>query len=105
MHRNHFVLLGMIGSIAGLAIILAFILYAWSNTSGHTGMHPYQVLGWFIPLAVLGGFLLKSFPKGNRGWKWGMTAFVVGVLGVALLVYFDVSNTLLSYGMWADRHG
>ena len=103
--NSNIVIAGVIGSVLGLLLILAFILYAWTNDSGHTGIHPYRALGLYVPLAFLGGFLLGAHQNGSREWKWGMASLLVGVLGIALLVYFDVSGALLSYGMWADRHG
>jgi|GEM_PF-1650740 len=104
-NKRIFVIAGIIGSVLGLLLILAFILYAWTNDSGHTGIHSYYALGLYVPLAFLGGFLLRASSKGNTEWNWGLAALLVGVMGMALLVYFDISGALLSYGMWADRHG
>lgn len=96
---------GIIGSVLGLLLILALIAYAWTNDSGHTGIHPYRALGLYVPLAFLGGFLLGAHQNGSREWKWGMASLLVGILGTALLFYLDFSAALLSYGLWADRHG
>jgi hypothetical protein len=105
VNRGCLKIAGIIGTIAGVYLILAFVIYAWTNGSGHTGMQPYVALGWFVPLAVLGGYLLKAHEVGSREWKWGMASLLVGVLGIALLIFFDVSGTLLNIRMWADRHG
>jgi hypothetical protein len=92
-----------LGSFAGLALILAITVYAVQNKSGHTGMNPYRGLALFIPIALAGVICLLASWR-SPGAKWpAVVALLTGMLGVGLLVYLDITNTLLEYGVWIDR--
>ena len=89
----------------GLLLIVAFVLYAWQNKSGHTGIQPYSALRLFVPVALLGCYLLVTSVANGKSMKWGIISLVIGLIGVALLVYLDKSHTLQSYGDWAKWNG
>ena len=90
-------------SLLGLVTIAAVLWYLNQNRSGHTGFQPYLLLVAFIPLAVVGAtdLVLSTRYKLSR-WS-GVLAIVVGVSGITLLVYLDMSNTLLPYEEWIRR--
>lgn len=92
-----------LSSFAGVALILAIIAYAVKNDSGHTGMNPYLGLWLFIPIALAGIVRLFVFRRAP-GAKWlGLASLLAGVLGIGLLVYLDVTDTLLEYEVWNSR--
>ncbi|MHC4607370.1 MAG: hypothetical protein ACYTAF_10655 [Planctomycetota bacterium] len=89
----------------GLCVVLisAILFYCRQNDSGHTGLDPYHALAFFVPLAAAGAaHFVYSLRKGE-GKLAGLIALVTGLAGVALLVYLDVSNTLLPYEVWIRR--
>jgi TctA family transporter len=92
-----------LGTSAGLVTIFTIVWYTIQNDSGHTGFNPYNCLVVFLPLIVLGVTGLLSRKAPIFSWKSGLAPLVVGLVGVSLLIYLDVSNTLLPYDVWARR--
>ena len=92
-----------LGSFAGLALILAITVYAVQNKSGHTGVNPHLGLALFIPIALAGVICLLASWR-SPGVKWpAIVALLTGMSGIGLLVWLDITNTLLEYGVWIDR--
>lgn len=88
---------------AGLVTVGFLLTYTIQNDSGHTGLDPYHALAVFVPVSIIGLIHLAVVrPFGSAGWL-AASAFVVGLFGVAFLVYLDRSNTLLQYEVWIDR--
>ncbi len=90
-------------SFAGLTLILAIVVYTAQNGSGHTGMNPYLGLWLFVPIALAGMVrLLVSWRAPGAKWP-ALASLLTGMLGIGLLAYLDITNTLLEYGVWLDR--
>lgn len=89
--------------LAGLVTITTILLYALQNASGHCGFSPWLSLLVFVPL-LLAGILGLLRSRGDRTLRTSaLLAVTIALLGVLLLVYLDVSNTLLRYEVWVVR--
>lgn len=88
---------------AALLLSSGIIAYTLDNESGHTGIDPYLALVVFVPAAVTG--VIQLALSGSLGLpRWpGLAAVFFSVFGIGLLVYLDVSNTLLQYEVWVSR--
>ncbi|HOP26879.1 MAG TPA: hypothetical protein PK907_11795 [Candidatus Sabulitectum sp.] len=93
----------MFSSVAGVAAIAAIVSYVLRNDSGHTGFSPYLALGIFIPASLAGLVQLLFFRAPGSARRWAVVALFTGIAGICLLVYLDLSNTLLEYGVWCRR--
>ncbi len=93
----------MAAAILGLAAITGIVAYTVQNDSGHTGFSPYLGLAVFVPVALAGLFQIFFLRTPRAARRWGVIALLAGVIGIALLVYLDKSNTLLEYGDWCSR--
>lgn len=93
----------MVSSVAGLAAIAGIVSYTLRNDSGHTGFSPYLALGVFIPASLAGLIQLLFFRAPGSAKRWAVLALLTGIAGICLLVYLDLSNTLLEYGVWCRR--
>ena len=90
----------MVANILGCLTVLSLIGYTIQNESGHTGMNPYFLLSVFIPLLILGIVLYRRLQPS----KWpAIMATILGLVGIALLVYLDKDNILLPYETWINR--
>jgi hypothetical protein len=89
--------------LAGLVAIATILLYSLQNRSGHCGISPWLSLIVFVPLLLAGIVgLLRS--GGYRSLRTSARlGIAVSLLGVLLLVYLDISNTLLQYEVWIER--
>jgi len=94
-----------IASGLGVVCLSVIVAYSYQNKSGHTGAYPYSALAVFCPLMILGMYNLDSNRGAGAPKRYGWASVVVGFLGIVILVYLDMSNTLLNYGVWADRLG
>lgn len=87
-------------NILGLLTLLGLVSYTVQNSSKHTGMNPYFLLGVFIPLLILGFALYWQI----QPHKWpAIVSIVIGLVGIVLLVYFDKADILLQYEVWIKR--
>jgi hypothetical protein len=93
----------IVAALAGLASMAVIVAYAIQNESGHTGFSPYLGLAVFIPASAVGLFHIYFFPGSGAARHWAVIALAAGLTGVCLLVYLDLSGTLLEYGVWCDR--
>jgi peptidoglycan/LPS O-acetylase OafA/YrhL len=89
--------------LAGIALLALTVCCASLNASGHTSVDPYITLALFSPLAAMGAWGLLVGRKTGLPRKLCLTAIVLGLCGIALLVYLDRSNTLLQYEKWIER--
>ncbi len=87
-------------NILGLLTILGLVAYTVQNSSGHTSVNPYALLGVFIPLLILGLVFYKQIQP--RKWP-SIISIVIGLVGIALLIYFDKADILLQYDVWIKR--
>ncbi len=93
----------LLATLAGLAAIVGILVYAFQNDSGHTSFDPYAALVVFVPVA-LAGILRLVLQRSNTAARWcALCAVLIGIAGVALLVFLDQSNTLLQYEVWIQR--
>lgn len=92
-------LAGIIGTLSLLFII------AWTlrSGSGHTSVSPYMGLFSFIPVLSVGICSRVAARKHPATVKWSYLAAVSGIAGILLLLYLDLSNTLLQYEVWIER--
>ncbi len=96
-------LIMMVSSAAGLAAVAGIVSYVLRNDSGHTGFSPYLALGVFIPASLAGLIQLQFLRTPGSARRWAVMAILTGIGGICLLVYLDLSNTLLEYGVWCRR--
>ncbi len=93
----------IVASLAGIAALVVIVAYTIQNDSGHSSFNPYLALVIFVPILAFGLAYFLSF-RGTPGAKWcGILAVIVGIAGIALLVYLDRTNTLLQYEVWIHR--
>lgn len=88
----------------GVALLGLFILYTITNTTGQTAFNPYWGLLFFIPQALLGIWIIFFSADKHHTYRYSAIALLVGLAGIALLVYLDTSNTLVEYNTWLQRH-
>ena len=86
----------------GCCALVATGGYAMSNTSGHSSLNPYLGLFIFGPITAVGltGLVLADV-RSTRHYSTAVV--IVGAAGIVLLVYFDISNSLLQYEEWTRR--
>ena len=94
----------LLGTLAGIVLLLSIAVYAFNNDSGHSSANPYLALALFVPL-VIDGLLCLVFSLGTQEPRWvSMCAIATGIAGVVFLVWLDKSNTLLQYEVWLVRN-
>jgi hypothetical protein len=91
-------------AVVGLAAIGAILAYTIENDSGRTGAHPWHALFVFLPVLLVGIVQIIVSRRAESGFRGGLLAVIVALAGIALLVYLDLSNTLLHYREWAGRY-
>lgn len=90
-------------SLTAALIVGSLVAYTIRNESGHSGFEPYIALAVFIPVTAVGLVQIFFQRKDRSAMLWGVIALVVGLAGIALLVYLDKSGTLVYYEEFTTR--
>lgn len=97
-YQERFVVLA---EVVQLAVLAGLTAYAASNDSGHTGFDPYLLFTLFAPLSLLGTIVWVRDSERRSNQLAGM--IITGLLGMALIVILDQTNTLVEYERWLKR--
>jgi len=90
-----------VGNLIGLLLVGLIAAYCVGNDSGHTGFDPYIALAFYVPFLALGLTEFMDVKGGNR--SVGMLAVAISILGIAFLLFLDMTNTLVGYERWVKR--
>jgi|TARA_B110000914_G_scaffold18248_1_gene13958 NAD/NADP transhydrogenase beta subunit len=84
-------------SLAAMVILLACIVYCWTNRSGHTAINPLLALAFFGPVFVI-GIVGRMITRGQ--WLSARCAEVIGFVGMAFIPFVIKFGILNQYETW-----
>jgi len=88
-------------SVISACVVIAVSMFAFSPTnSGHIGSEPFLMFLYFIPVLCVSIIDRIKSHKFNRISTFNISLAIIGIL---LIVVFDLANMIVQYDRWAQR--
>lgn len=84
-------------SLIAMIVLLAGVVYCWTNRSGHTGIEPYRGFGFFGPVFAV-GLAARLITRGR--WLSARVTEVIGFVGMAFILFVTKMGILNQYERW-----